>query len=88
MADGILGLYIFIAISVSSSLIAHWKMKSFWSAVGASVALSVMVFQLASYLDLGHMDPLIIISVVTSSLLALAIASAIGLLFRCGCGRP
>lgn len=83
MEKGILGITIFVAISVLFSLIAHLTVKKYWVAICSSVILSVAVFQLAEYIHLGHLDSYFIVAGVTSGLLALAISSAIGILLKC-----
>lgn len=87
MDDGTLGIIIFVAISVLFSLISHWKLKTFWVATCSSATLSVVVFQIANYIHVGYLDPFFIVALVTSSFLALAISSAIGVLFKCTGGK-
>jgi glucan phosphoethanolaminetransferase (alkaline phosphatase superfamily) len=81
MDEGVLGITVFVAICITFSLLAHWKLKTFWVAMCSSVLLSVVAFQIANYLHIGYLDPLYIVAMVTSGLLALAISSAIGILF-------
>jgi MFS superfamily sulfate permease-like transporter len=82
MEESVLGLYIFIAISALFSLIAHWKIKNFWVALFASTLLAVISFQVLVYMQLGHLDPFYPIAVLVSGLIALAISSAIGGIFK------
>jgi hypothetical protein len=83
MEKGILGITIFVTISILFSLIAHFILKKYWVAICSSVILSVAVFQIAEYIHLGRLDSYFIVAGVTSGLLALAISSAIGILLKC-----
>jgi glucan phosphoethanolaminetransferase (alkaline phosphatase superfamily) len=87
MDEGVIGITIFVAITVVFSLIAHWQLKSFWVAICSSVLLSVAVFQIANYVHLGYLDPFSIVAMVTSGLLAFAISSGIGVLLKCTKGK-
>jgi phosphatidylserine synthase len=82
MDEGALGFLIFIAISISFSLVAHWRMKAFWAASILSAVFVVIIFQVLSYIQLGYLDPFLPIAIVVSGLIAIAISIAIGGIFK------
>ena len=81
MDEGQLGLYIFASICIVCAILLHWRIQSYWLATIVSTVVSVILFQVIAYIDLGYLDPFFIIAMVTSSAAAFAISVFVGAFF-------
>lgn len=64
------------------ALVAHALVRRYAVAAVSSAILMVIVTQLASYIELGHIDPLWFMSSLVAFGMALVVALVVGLPFR------
>ena len=82
MSEGMVGLIVLVAISVTAAIIWHAFAKRYFTASIASALMAAVAFQVAAYVHLGHLDPFFPIAVVASLVAAFVIALLVGLPFR------
>jgi len=82
MSEGTQGLVIFFGLTLASSLLWHWALRSYGVAVLAATVTTVVLFQVAAYVKLGYLDPFFLVAMATSAAMALAISAVVGLPFR------
>jgi len=82
MDESAVGLLVFGLIAVISSIGWHIFVSQYRTAVIRAAITSVILFQIAAYIHLGHLDPFFIVAVVTTGVISLAVAALIGLPFR------
>ena len=82
MDDNLIGLVIFVTISVATAVVAHWRFKNYWPATFLSTLLSVVLFQVVVYIELGYLDPFFLIAIVTSGAAAFVISVLVGTLIK------
>lgn len=73
---------IFGAITLICSIFAHTYQKRFWFAVLIAACSSVVLFQVASFLNSGYLDPFIMIAIITTFCISSISAVVIGLVFK------
>ncbi len=77
-----MGLIIFFGIAIISATMWHHFVPRYWQASFGATVTTVVLFQIAAYLDLGYLDKFALIAVVTSSVMALGFSLLIGLPIR------
>lgn len=82
MSEGTVGLAVFLIIAIGSALAWHWCVTTYVRSVIGATLTTVIVFQLAAYLQIGYLDPFFLIAVITTSVMAAVVALLIGLPFR------
>ena len=82
MTDGSTGLFVLLLISGVSALVWHYFVRAYAIAVIGATASTVVLFQVAVFVQLGYIDPFFLIAAVTSSGVAVVIALVIGLPYR------
>jgi len=82
MSEGTTGLLVFGALCLICPVITHSLLRHFAFATFISVVATVVLFQLAAYLHLGHLDAFWIIAVITSSGMSLIASLIVGALVR------
>ena len=82
MIDSAVGLLIIVSITVLSSVIWHYFLKVFKTALIGSTITTVLLIQIISYIELGYLDSFFIIAMFTTSVMALIVSSIVGLLFE------
>jgi NhaP-type Na+/H+ and K+/H+ antiporter len=76
-------LLVFLALSLASAvLLWHRYVPRYSSASFGAAVTSTAVFQLLAFLDLGYLDPFVIIAVITSFTAAFVVALLVGLPIR------
>ena len=78
MDEGLLGLLVFAALTVLVSWACHRRLKSFEVAVLISGPLAAISFQTVATLWLGHLDPLFIPALFTTTLVGWVISYVVG----------
>jgi hypothetical protein len=73
---------ILAVISVVVALAVHFRVRDYVKASLISAALTSLLFQVVIYFDVGHIDPFVLISLVTGFVAALVVSMVVGLLFR------
>lgn len=81
ITESIFGFIVVVSI-ILMSIVWHYFVKRFWTAVISSVITAVFVIQILSYLELGYLDSFFIITILTSGIYAFVVSSIIGLLFE------
>lgn len=79
-----IGLVILAIVSVSCAVIAHWRIRDYSRASLASMLAAAVLFQGIVWLQLGYVDPFILIAFPISLLISGSIALIVGSLFRVG----
>jgi|GEM_PF-2082447 len=79
-----IGLVILAIVSVSCAVIAHWRIRDYSRASLASMLAAAVLFQGIVWLQLGYVDPFILIAFPTSLLISGSIALIVGSLFSVG----
>lgn len=70
-----------VGITILISLAFHyWRDAYLYASVFAALACS-FIYQLISYIDLGYLDPLFLVSLITGTFFALAVALIVGIPF-------
>lgn len=82
MSEAAIGVFVFATITLASALVWHRLVSSYGRAVMGSTITTAVAFQVAAYLHAGAVDPLFLIAVGTSSVVAAGVASLVGLPFR------
>jgi hypothetical protein len=77
-----MGLVILVGIAIISATLWHRYVSRYFVAVFGATLTTVVLFQVAAYIEAGYVDPLIAIVVVVSGGIALVISALIGLPFR------
>ena len=72
------------AIIVLCSVVAHMLQRRFWFAVAMAACSSALLFQIAAFVHLGHLDPFFMIALAVSLPIGAFGAILIGGLFRLG----
>lgn len=80
MNESTLALVVFAVITIASAMISHVKIKSYWRATILATLVSVVLFQVIAYINLGYLDPFILIAIVITGVVALLISMLIGAL--------
>ena len=75
-------LLVFLALSLASAVLWHRYVPRYSSASFGAAVTSTAVFQLLAFLDLGYLDPFVIIAVITSFTAAFVVALLVGLPIR------
>jgi uncharacterized membrane protein YhhN len=81
MNEGTVGTSVFVATTLAVSLMTHALTQRHWPASFVASALASLIFQVMSYVHLGHLDPFAPIAFVIGCGLALPIAFGVGILF-------
>ena len=81
MSEGATAMVVFGAIVIVCSVFAHLYQKRFWFAVLIAACSSVVLFQIAAYLNIGRLDPFFIIAVFATFGISSIGAAIIGLAF-------
>ena len=76
--QGIVGFVLFILITLGVSIAAHKSIKKTWIANIVGTLGSVVAFQIVVFLQLGYLDPFVLIAVFTSLIIALPICLLVG----------
>jgi hypothetical protein len=82
MDESTLGMVVFVGITVATATICHVKIKNYWVATILATLVSVILFQIVAYIELGYLDPFFLIAIVTSSAAALIISILVGALVK------
>jgi hypothetical protein len=82
-----LGIVILIGIGIVSAALWHHFVPRFAVATIAATTTTVVLFQIAAYIDLGYLDPFFLIAIGTSGALSLLISVLIGLPMRTRRGK-
>lgn len=77
-----IGLVILAIVSVSCAVIAHWRIRDYSRASLASMLAAVVLFQGIVWLQLGYVDPFIVIAFPVSLFITGSIALLVGVAFR------
>ena len=73
-----MGLIIFFAIAVPAALLWHALLPRYMPAsIGATVT-TVVVFQVAAFINLGYLNPFFLVAAVTTSVVALLVSLLAG----------
>ena len=75
-------LIIFIVIAIVSSISWNMLEKKYSTLFIKSTLTTVVLFQVAVYINLGHLDPYFIIAMITTGILALVISVAVSFIFK------
>jgi ABC-type Mn2+/Zn2+ transport system permease subunit len=78
MDDAVMGWIVLIAICTISAFIAHKQIKSHMWAIATSVLASVILFQIAVYIQQGYLDPFFIIAIFISAFVSFFVSLIIG----------
>jgi hypothetical protein len=70
------------AVSASCAVIAHWRIRDYFKASFTSALAAAAWFQGIVWLQLGYMDPFIVIAFPISLLITGSIALLVGVPFR------
>lgn len=73
-----MGVLICVVLSVSIAIVSHLIVRRFVPALLLAVVASVLTFQVIVAIQLGHLDPMAPIAVVTTTPVALTISALIG----------
>jgi hypothetical protein len=73
-----------VAISVVVALVVHWRERRLLRAVLMSSVLATVLFQVAAYVHLGHIDPFFPIAVVVGGVSSAVISAVVGGAFMLG----
>ena len=82
MSEGSTGLLVFFAIAIVSAVLWHRVVEIFSVAVVGATITAVVAFQIAAYWHAGHVDPFVVVAVVTTAAMSLVISILIGLPIR------
>jgi len=82
MTEGTTGLIFVLTLAVGSSLIWHWLVRSYLAAAALAVGTTVVAFHAARVSETGYIDATIVITMVTTAVIAAVAALLIGLPFR------
>jgi hypothetical protein len=77
-----MALLVFFAISIASALGWHRLVHSYSSAVLGATITTVLLFQLAVFLQLGYLDAFAPIAALVTAVAAAAVSAILGLPFR------
>ena len=77
-----IGLVILAIVSVSCAVIAHWRIRDYSRASLASMLAAAVLFQGIVWLQLGYVDPFIVIAFPISLAITGSIAMLVGVPFR------
>ncbi len=81
MAQGQIGIIVFVIIALLSAILFHYKWDSFWiSSVLAAVVASTL-FQVVGYFILGYLDPFFMIAFTISLAVSFIVSVVVGLSF-------
>jgi len=82
MSAGTMGILILVAIAVVVSLICHAFLRRFWPATNLAATAAAMLFLVASYIELGYLDPFFPIAFVFGWVYAWFVAMIVGIPFH------
>ena len=92
MSKGAMGMVMLVIASVVIAIVAHWRIRDQVVAALCTAVVTSLGCQVVVTIDLGHLDPFFLIAIVTSGLLAFAVALLVGIPFRlarrAGASRP
>ena len=71
-----------VALSAVVAAVAHWRIRSFPGACAAASLAATALFQVITFIELGHFDAFMPVAVVVGALWALAVAVPVGLVIR------
>ena len=74
-----MGLFVLILLAVVSGVLWHYLVPNYALAVVGATVSTIVVFQVIAFLQLGQLDPFLLIAAVTSGGLALVVACLVGL---------
>jgi energy-converting hydrogenase Eha subunit A len=66
----------------TSSILWHFFVKRYSNALIGSIIMSVLILQIISYIEIGHLDSFFMISIFTTGIFALVVSSIIGQIFE------
>ncbi len=79
---------ILCAVSASCAVIAHWRIGDYCKASLASALAAAVLFQGIVWLQLGYLDPFIVIAFPISLIITGSIALLVGVPFRARRRKP
>ena len=82
MNEGNTPLIIFIFIAIASSITWNILEKEYSTVLIKSTLTTVVLFQIAVYINLGHLDPYFIVAMITTGILALVISVVISFILK------
>ena len=82
MSEETIGFVMLSVVSVTCAVIAHWRIRGYFKASLASMLAAAALFQGIIRLQLGYMDPFILIAFPISLLITGSIALLVGVPFR------
>ena len=82
MSEENIGFAMLSVVSVTCAVIAHWRIRDYFKASLASMLAAAALFQGIIRLQLGYMDPFILIAFPVSLLITGSIALLVGVPFR------
>ena len=81
MTEGVQGVFILVALSLCVSVTVHYFFRSYFPACFASALLASGLFQIFSFLHLGHLDPFSVIAFFVGAVIVFFISLVVGLPF-------
>jgi hypothetical protein len=82
MSEGAIGLIVLVSLSVVAAVVSHMLVRRYLLAAACGALVADILFQVAAFVHLGHLDPFILIAFVVAGGLAFGIALVVGLPFR------
>ena len=76
-----LAIVLVVGIAIVSALVSHFLSRAYSEASVWSALVASFLFQLASYIEGGFVEPFFLVTIVTGTLFALVIALLVGIPF-------
>ena len=87
MSEENIGFVILSIVSVTCAMIAHWRIRNYFKASLASMLAAAVLFHSIAWMQLGYMDPFMLIAFPISLLITGAIALLVGVPFHTSRGK-
>ena len=81
MSESVIAFFAVSGIIVSVSVLCHWLIRNYIVASLCAAVIADIGVHLAAYLEVGYLDPLFPISLVTAGIISLFVAMIVGFLF-------
>ena len=82
MSEGEQGMLVLAIASVGSAIVVHAFIRNYLKACTIAAVVATIVFQVAAYVHLGHLDPFAIVALVVGGAVAFVAALVVGLPYR------
>jgi hypothetical protein len=82
MSEPVTGIIVLLSLSVVAAMVSHLLMRSYLLAALSGALAASILFQVANYVHLGHLDPFAMVAFVFGGGIAFVIGLVVGVPFR------